>query len=116
MRRSVARSAETWSVDACSAPWSKAAAKSAALPAIRNPFARAFREGFARPHKVKAETVATAIKIGDPASLDRAIGAVRLTNGVVADVTDDAETLRAALAPRGENPTKQNARTMPLAS
>src|SRR5260221_13880690 len=38
-----------------------------------NPFALGFREGFARPHRVKAETVATAIKIGDPASLDRAI-------------------------------------------
>ena len=53
-----------------------------------NPFARAFREGFARAHRVKAETVATAIKIGDPASLDRGIAAVRLTNGVVTDVTD----------------------------
>ena len=54
-----------------------------------NPFARAFREGFARPHRVRAETVATAIKIGDPASLERAIAAIRLTNGVVTDVTDE---------------------------
>jgi threonine synthase len=54
-----------------------------------NPFALGFREGFARPHRVKAETVATAIKIGDPASLDRAIAALRLTDGVVTDVTDD---------------------------
>ena len=54
-----------------------------------NPFARGFRERFARPHRVKAETVATAIKIGDPASLDRAIAALRLTDGVVTDVTDD---------------------------
>jgi threonine synthase len=38
---------------------------------------------------VKAETVATAIKIGDPASLDRAIAALRLTDGVVTDVSDD---------------------------
>src|SRR6266508_1271540 len=53
-----------------------------------NPFALGFREGFARPHRVKADTVATAIKIGDPASLERAITAVRLTNGVVTDVTD----------------------------
>ncbi|MGZ7033119.1 MAG: threonine synthase, partial [Thermoanaerobaculia bacterium] len=52
-----------------------------------NPFALGFREGFARAHRVKADTVATAIKIGDPASLERAIGAVRLTNGVVTDVT-----------------------------
>ncbi len=54
-----------------------------------NPFALGFREGFARPHRVKAETVATAIKIGDPASLDRAIAALRLTDGVVTDVTDE---------------------------
>ena len=54
-----------------------------------NPFALGFREGFARPHRVKAETVATAIKIGDPASLDRAIAVLRLTDGVVTDVTDD---------------------------
>ena len=54
-----------------------------------NPFARAFREGFARPHRVKAETVATAIRIGDPASLERAIAAIRLTRGVVTDVTDE---------------------------
>src|SRR5262249_55261793 len=54
-----------------------------------NPFARAFREGFARAHRVKAETVATAIRIGDPASLERGIASVRLTNGVVTDVTDE---------------------------
>ena len=54
-----------------------------------NPFARGFREGFLRAHRVKAETVATAIKIGDPASLDRGIAAVRLTNGIVTDVTDE---------------------------
>src|SRR5205823_14144379 len=32
------------------------------------PFARSFREGFARRYRVRAETVATAIRIGDPAS------------------------------------------------
>jgi len=53
-----------------------------------NPFARGFREGFARRHRVKAETAATAIRIGDPASLDRAVDAIRLTGGVVTDVTD----------------------------
>jgi threonine synthase len=54
-----------------------------------NPFARSFREGFARPYRVQAETVATAIRIGDPASLERAIAAVGLTDGVVTDVTDE---------------------------
>jgi len=52
------------------------------------PFARSFREGFARRHRVKAETVATAIRIGDPASYDRAVTAIRETDGVVAEVTD----------------------------
>jgi len=54
-----------------------------------NPFARGFREGFTRRHRVKAETAATAIRIGDPASHDRAVHAIRTTNGVVTDVTDD---------------------------
>ena len=40
------------------------------------PFARSFAEGFAKRHRVKAETVATAIKIGDPASYDRAVQAI----------------------------------------
>ena len=52
------------------------------------PFARGFREGFARRHRVTAETVATAIRIGDPASWDRAVAAIRETDGVVAEVTD----------------------------
>ncbi len=59
-----------------------------------NPFARGFREGFARRHRVKAETAATAIRIGDPASLERAVDAIRATDGVVTDVTD-AEILEA---------------------
>jgi threonine synthase len=58
------------------------------------PFARSFEEGFAQKHRVKAETVATAIKIGDPASYDRAVRAIMETNGVVLAV-DDAELLEA---------------------
>jgi threonine synthase len=58
------------------------------------PFARGFREGFARRHRVEADTVATAIRIGDPASWDRAVAAIRETDGVVAEVTD-AEILEA---------------------
>jgi threonine synthase len=53
-----------------------------------NPFARSFREGFARPHRVHADTLATAIKIGNPASYERAVDSIRRTNGVVTDVTD----------------------------
>jgi threonine synthase len=58
------------------------------------PFAQSFAEGFAQKHRVKAETVATAIKIGNPASYDRAVRAITETNGVVLAV-DDAELLEA---------------------
>ncbi|MGH7499868.1 MAG: threonine synthase [Gemmatimonadales bacterium] len=53
------------------------------------PFARSFAEGFAKKYTVKAETVATAIRIGDPASYDRAVRAIQETNGVVLSVTDE---------------------------
>jgi threonine synthase len=54
------------------------------------PFARSFRGGFAERLHVEPETIATAIRIGAPASWDRAVRAIRYTNGVVADVSDDA--------------------------
>ena len=53
------------------------------------PFARGFREGFAEQHRVRAETVATAIRIGDPASWDRAVRVIHETDGVVLDVSDE---------------------------
>ncbi|HXK08759.1 MAG TPA: threonine synthase [Vicinamibacteria bacterium] len=53
-----------------------------------NPFYRSFRGGFRRRYRVRAETVATAIRIGDPASHDRAVRAIRETRGLVASVTD----------------------------
>jgi threonine synthase len=52
------------------------------------PFVRSFEEGFAQRHRVKAETVATAIKIGNPASYDRAVRSITETNGVVLAVSD----------------------------
>jgi threonine synthase len=61
------------------------------------PFARSFAEGFVEQHRVKAATVATAIKIGNPASYDRAVVAIRETNGVVLSVSD-AELLEAKAA------------------
>ncbi len=61
------------------------------------PFARSFAEGFAQRHRVKAETVASAIKIGNPASYDRAVQAIRETDGVVLS-TSDAELLEAKAA------------------
>ena len=53
-----------------------------------NPFYRSFRESFASRHRVEAETVATAIRIGNPVSHERAVAAIRDTNGVVDEVTD----------------------------
>lgn len=53
------------------------------------PFQASFAEGWKTRYRVKAETRATAIKIGDPASWDRAVAAVRFTNGVVTKVTDE---------------------------
>jgi len=53
------------------------------------PFAAAFADGFRTHPTVQPETIATAIRIGAPASWDRAINAIRGTNGVVAAVTDD---------------------------
>ena len=53
------------------------------------PFAQAYADHFATRISVKAETRATAIRIGDPASWDRAVRAIAATNGVVESVTDD---------------------------
>jgi threonine synthase len=52
------------------------------------PFAASFREKFRERYTVKANTVATAIRIGDPASYQRAVRAIRETNGVVIDLSD----------------------------
>jgi len=53
-----------------------------------NPFYRSFRADFRRRFTVEAETVATAIRIGDPASHDRAVRTIRDTNGVVTQAND----------------------------
>ncbi|HEX9162442.1 MAG TPA: threonine synthase [Thermoanaerobaculia bacterium] len=54
-----------------------------------NPFYRSFRDSFTGRHRVAAETIASAIRIGDPVSYDRAVAAIRYTGGVVEEVTDD---------------------------
>ena len=52
------------------------------------PFAAAFADEFRSHPTVQPETIATAIRIGAPASWDRAIRAIRATNGVVTAVSD----------------------------
>lgn len=53
------------------------------------PFAHSFADGFRTRTPVIPRTVASAIAIGDPASHDRAVRAVRETDGVVLAVSDD---------------------------
>jgi threonine synthase len=53
------------------------------------PFAQSFREGFPTLHEVVPDTIASAIRIGHPASYDRAVRTIRETNGVVTTVSDE---------------------------
>jgi threonine synthase len=53
------------------------------------PFHLGFADNFSTRHRVDARTIATAIKIGDPASWDRAVQGIRETDGLVLSVTDD---------------------------
>lgn len=59
-----------------------------------NPFYRSFKQSFAQRERVQAQTVATAIKIGDPVSYARARRSIEESNGLVEEVTD-AEILAA---------------------
>lgn len=54
------------------------------------PFAASFAQDFRQRHVVRAETRATAIRIGNPASFERGVAAIRATDGVVTAVSDDA--------------------------
>ncbi|MBI1743381.1 threonine synthase [Candidatus Acetothermia bacterium] len=53
-----------------------------------NPFYRSFQTSFEKRFKVQAETIASAIRIGDPVSFARARQVILETNGVVESVTD----------------------------
>jgi threonine synthase len=53
-----------------------------------NPFYQSFTGGFQTRERVHAETIATAIKIGDPVSFKRAARAIEWTNGFVTQVSD----------------------------
>lgn len=52
------------------------------------PFYQSYREGFAARHSVKAHTIATAIKIGNPASFYKAKRTLEWTKGIVESVSD----------------------------
>ena len=53
------------------------------------PFYEGYREGFVRRHRVRADTVATAIRIGDPASWELGVKAIQESDGLVESVTDE---------------------------
>lgn len=53
-----------------------------------NPLYRHFRGGFRQFEAVKAETIASAIKIGNPVNLQKAIRALEWTSGLVEEVSD----------------------------
>jgi len=75
--------------EARAAGWIERMPRLAAIQASgANPFYLGYREQFAQRHRVSAETVASAIRIGDPVSYEKAVAAIRATNGVVEQVTD----------------------------
>lgn len=53
-----------------------------------NPLYQAYLRDFDHLEPIKAETIATAIKIGNPVSYPKAVRAIRNTNGVVEQVSD----------------------------
>ncbi len=76
--------------EARAAGWIERMPRLAAIQASgANPFYQSYSENFARRHRVEAETVASAIRIGDPVSYEKAVASIRATNGVVEQVTDD---------------------------
>lgn len=54
-----------------------------------SPFYKAYKRGFKELIPQKAETIATAIKIGNPANYTKAIRSLQWTNGIVESVTDE---------------------------
>lgn len=53
-----------------------------------SPLYHAYQNGFSHFEPMHAETIATAIKIGNPVNYDKAVRTLRWTNGVVEQVTD----------------------------
>ena len=54
-----------------------------------SPFYKAYKNNFAALKTEKADTIATAIKIGDPVNYTKAVRALKWTNGIVESVTDE---------------------------
>lgn len=70
--------------------WIKKLPRLAAIQAKgANPFYQSFREGFQNRYKVSAETIASAIRIGNPVSYEKARLSIQKTRGVVSEVSDE---------------------------
>jgi threonine synthase len=54
-----------------------------------NPFFKSFQEHFSTQHKVQAETVASAIQIGNPVNYSKAYRMINHLNGIVEQVSDE---------------------------
>lgn len=54
-----------------------------------SPFYRSYQSGFKERSRMKAQTIATAISIGDPVSHERAIRTLKWTRGISVTVTDE---------------------------
>ncbi len=54
-----------------------------------SPFYQSYLDHFAERKTMKADTIATAIRIGNPVSYERAIRTLKWTDGIVTMVTDD---------------------------
>jgi threonine synthase len=77
-------------LEAFRAGWiSKLPRLAAVQSSTANPFFLSYQKDFKTRIKVKAETIATAIRIGDPVSFEKAKEAILATRGVVAQVTDE---------------------------
>jgi len=71
----------------------------AAQAAKANPFYESFKNGFKEKVVVKAQnTLANAIRIGDPVSYDKAVKAIAETNGIVEQATESELAAAAAHA------------------
>lgn len=70
-----------------------------------NPLYSSFREGFRQRHRITAQpTIASAIRIGDPVSFDKARAVLQRLDGVVTEVSDEeAMEAKAAADAAGVN-------------
>lgn len=76
--------------EAFQAGWIKKLPRLATIQAAgANPFYLSYKTGFTNYRPVKAQTIATAVQIGDPVNYAKAVGMIKRLNGVVEQVADE---------------------------